>query len=64
MDKALAAKINADVRKVMAQADTQDRLTKLGMVVRTNSPDEFARLVDEQLAVWGENIKAAGIKAE
>lgn len=64
MDKALVAKINSDVRKVMAEPDTQDRLTKLGMVVRTNSPDEFARLVAEQLAIWGESIKAAGIKAE
>lgn len=64
MDKALVAKINTDVRKVMAEPSVQDRLTKLGMVVRTNAPDEFTKLVDEQLVIWGEKIRAAGIKAE
>lgn len=60
----LVSKINQDIRKVMGTAKVQERLTALGMEIKTNSPEEFTKLIVEQKAIWGAKIKEAGIKPE
>jgi tripartite-type tricarboxylate transporter receptor subunit TctC len=60
----LVTRINQDIRKVMSTTKVQERLTALGMEVKTNSPEDFVKLIVEQKAIWGEKIKEAGIKPE
>jgi tripartite-type tricarboxylate transporter receptor subunit TctC len=64
MNIAIRDKINAGLKKVLSIDSVRQNLTKLGMQIVANSPDEFARYIASEYARWGEVVKAAGIKAE
>jgi len=48
----------------MASRDMQDKMTALGADAVTNSPQEFATLVREEIAKWGKVLRAAGVRPE
>ena len=63
--KALVDKLNAEMQIVMADAEVQDGLKKLGFETwPSKTPEEFAKYVADQLAHWGSLIKQAGIRPE
>ena len=41
-----------------------DRLTKDGAEVVASSPEQFKKVISEEVAQWAKVIKAAGIKAD
>lgn len=60
----IIAKINRDVNAVLRQPDVRERLTALGMEVRTQTPQEFAELLRGEIQKWKEVARFANIKAE
>jgi tripartite-type tricarboxylate transporter receptor subunit TctC len=62
--KAIVDKMAADIKRLMAQAETKSRVTELGFDIVTSTPEEFAAQVKVEVEKWGRVIKAAGIKAE
>ena len=60
----IIAKVNRDVNAVLRQPDTKERLTGLGMEVRTQTPAEFAELLRGEIQKWKEVARFANIKAE
>jgi tripartite-type tricarboxylate transporter receptor subunit TctC len=58
--KNLVAKINADIAAILADADMKDRLDKLGAEPAPLSPEEFAKYVREEVALWAKVVKASG----
>jgi tripartite-type tricarboxylate transporter receptor subunit TctC len=62
--RAIISKMNAEVRKVLAEADMATRLASQGAVPRAGTPEEFARFLDEDRARLQKIIRAAGVKAE
>ena len=60
----IIAKINRDVNAVLRQPDVRERLTALGMEVRTQTPPEFAELLRGEIQKWKEVARFANIKAE
>lgn len=62
--KAIVNKIAADIKRLMAQAETKQRVTELGFDVVGSTPDEFAAQVKVEIAKWAKVIKAAGLKAD
>jgi tripartite-type tricarboxylate transporter receptor subunit TctC len=62
--KALIAKLNAEVRKAIANPDVREKLVAQGFVVVGSSPEELGATTKEQLARYAKLMKAAGIKAE
>ena len=65
MPKAAVDKINADLQAVLADAEVQEALKKLGFEVwPSKTPEEFSRYVSDQLAHWGSLIRQAGMKPE
>jgi tripartite-type tricarboxylate transporter receptor subunit TctC len=42
----------------------QGRFASLGARLVGNTPEEFARLIEEERRRWGEVIKSAGIKLQ
>jgi tripartite-type tricarboxylate transporter receptor subunit TctC len=56
------AKVHEEVVKIAAQADMRERLAQLGLEVAVNSPDEFAAVINADIAKWAKFIKDANIK--
>jgi len=57
-------KINADVRKALADPAVQERLVKGGNETMDMSPQEFGRMVRSQIADYTRVLKAAGVKPQ
>jgi len=60
----LAARIQRDAARVLTQTDTRDRLTKLGVDLVLNTPEEFRTYLQSEIARYTKIVKAAGLKAE
>jgi tripartite-type tricarboxylate transporter receptor subunit TctC len=61
---AIVAKINADVRKALADPDVRTKLAALGNETMDMSPEQFAKFVRDEMATYAAVIKAAGIKPQ
>jgi tripartite-type tricarboxylate transporter receptor subunit TctC len=65
LPRPIVDKLNAEVLAVLAEKDVQERLANVGFETwPSKSPDEFAKYVGDQLALWTRLIKEAGIKPE
>jgi len=64
MPPALAAKINADLAKVLAQPDVQEKLAGLGAIVVAKGPNDFAVFLAEEIRKWDGVAKKANIRIE
>jgi tripartite-type tricarboxylate transporter receptor subunit TctC len=60
----LKQKIHGEIVRALNAPDVRDKLAALGADVVANSPEEFARFVQAEIAKWAVVTKAAGIKAE
>ena len=58
----IIAKVHEEIVKIAAQTDMRERLAQLGLEVAVNSPDEFAAVIDADIAKWAKVIKDANIK--
>jgi tripartite-type tricarboxylate transporter receptor subunit TctC len=61
---AIVAKINADVRRALADAGVKDRLANLGNDPMDMSTQEFARFVRSEIDDYQRVVRAAGIKPQ
>ena len=57
-------RINAELRKVLAQAEVKDRLAVLGAEIVASTPQEYGAFIKSEIAKWGKLVREAGIKAE
>ncbi len=64
MEPALVAKINADVRKALADTQTKARLFTSGNEVMDLSPKDFSKLVREETEANKKILAAAGVKPQ
>lgn len=62
--KVIVNKIAADIKRLMAQAETKQRVQELGFDIVASTPEEFAAQVKSEIEKWGKVIKASGLKAE
>ena len=62
--KAIIAKLNADIVKVLGMADTRQKLDDQGFEASPNTPEQFTAFIAAELSKWASVIKAAGIQAE
>ena len=61
--RAVIARLNAEVRKVLEQSGVKARLSELGADVAPSTPEALAALITSETAKWAEVVKASGIKA-
>ena len=64
MPKDVVAKIRADFKAVLEDADTQQRFAAIAVYPKWLTPDEGTAQIKRDLAKWGEVIKAANITAQ
>jgi tripartite-type tricarboxylate transporter receptor subunit TctC len=60
----LIARYNETLRQILNTEAVKEKLATLGLAVATSTPEELAAIIKDGLAVRGELIKAANIKAE
>ena len=59
----VVAKVHAEMKKIVATKDYQQRFEAIGMIVdRDRSPDEINAYIRSEIAKWAKVIKDAGIK--
>jgi tripartite-type tricarboxylate transporter receptor subunit TctC len=61
---AIVARLNAEVRAVLALPELQGRLADLGAAAAPGSPEDFGRLIEAQRAQWADAVRAAGVRVE
>jgi len=61
--KEIVAKLYAEIAKVVAQADTRERLLVMGLDPVGMPPDEFTAYLKTETIKWGNLVRAAGIRA-
>jgi len=62
--KPIIARLNAEIRKALADPGVRERLVAQGFTLRGSSPEELGTATRAQLAKYQRVMKAAGIKAE
>ena len=64
MSPALVNKINADVRKALADTQTKARLFTTGNEIMDMSPQQFSKLVSDEIEANRKILAAAGVKPQ
>ena len=59
----VVARVNADIIRLLADADVKERLLTLGAEALPMSPDEFGRHVNAEIAKWAKAVADSGVKA-
>ena len=62
--KAVVTQLNAAMRKVMDTATVRDRFLGLGAEPGSSSPEEFTKLIADELYKWRDLARKAGLKFE
>jgi tripartite-type tricarboxylate transporter receptor subunit TctC len=62
--KPVVAKLNAAVRKVMDTTAVRDKFLGLGAEPGSSSPEEFRKLIADELGKWRDLAQRAGLKFE
>jgi tripartite-type tricarboxylate transporter receptor subunit TctC len=58
------ARLNTEIRKVLAMPEIVQKIEAQGGEVRAGSPEEFAAWMKTNIASWGAVVREAGIKLE
>ena len=64
LPKNVVAKFNADLNKVLKDADLQKKLGDQGADVAGSTPDQFAKLIRDDITRWGKIVKESGAKVD
>jgi len=57
-------KLNAEIRRILAQPDVVERLMAAGVEIQTSTPKEWGDFVKSEVEKWQKVTKEAGIKVE
>ena len=60
----IVARLNSEIRKVMAEPEMKAQLVKAGIEPLTSTPDEFAATIKSDMAKWGKVVKASGARVD
>jgi tripartite-type tricarboxylate transporter receptor subunit TctC len=61
---AIISRLNAECRKILAMPDVREALKREGLEPSGSTPEEFARHITAEKALWAKVIRDAGIKPE
>ena len=62
--KAIVTMLNAEIARIFASAEMKEKLAAMGADPGGNSPQDFDRLIHEEILKWAEVINTAKVKAE
>lgn len=53
--------LNAEIRRIITEPATREKLRNLGIIVVDSSREEFTKLINEDITRWGEIISTIGL---
>jgi tripartite-type tricarboxylate transporter receptor subunit TctC len=56
-------RVHAELNRILATPDVQDRLAQLGMAIRASTPEEFSRFIASEMEFWGKVVRDRKISA-
>ena len=62
--KPVVAKLNRDIGRILQMPDVAERLTTAGLEPSPSTPEQFGRLVKDEVNLWAKVIKEAKISIE
>ena len=62
--KDVVARLNREIVKLMNLPDVREKFAQQSVDPATGTPEEFARLIRDEVARWSKVIRSAGIKVE
>lgn len=60
----IVTRINTDINRITAQADTLTRIDAMGAQPKTGTPEEFSALIRSETVRWAKVVADAGLKAQ
>ena len=60
----IVARINSEIRRILAAEEVKAKLVPQGMDLATGSPAELAKIIRDDHAHWGKVLREAGVRAE
>jgi tripartite-type tricarboxylate transporter receptor subunit TctC len=60
----VVAKLSTEIAGIIARPDVRDRFTQLGIDPVGNTPAEFTRFLQDEVAKWAKVIKDANVKID
>jgi len=60
----VVARLNSEIRKVMAEPEMKAQLLKAGIDPMTSTPDEFTATIKADTAKWSKVVKASGARVD
>jgi tripartite-type tricarboxylate transporter receptor subunit TctC len=60
----IISRLNQEIVGVLQRTDVKEKFVNFGIEAAGNSPEEFATIVNSEIATWSKVIKDAGIRAE
>jgi tripartite-type tricarboxylate transporter receptor subunit TctC len=64
LPKALVARLNEDITAILGMPDMKERLGKLGAEPGAQSPEDFGRFVQTEIAKWARVVRESGATAD
>jgi tripartite-type tricarboxylate transporter receptor subunit TctC len=64
LPKDMVAKLNADINKALKDADLQKKLGDQGADVAGSTPEQFSKLIRDDITRWGKIVKDSGAKVD
>jgi tripartite-type tricarboxylate transporter receptor subunit TctC len=64
MPREIAAKLQAEVARILKIREIRDKLIQQGADPVGSTPDEFAAYIRAETAKWAKVVKASGAKAD
>jgi len=64
LPKDVVAKLNADINKALKDGDLKKKLADQGADVAGSTPEQFARLIRDDIGRWGRIVKESGAKVD
>jgi len=62
--KAIVARLNAEMNKVLVAPAVADKLPELGLIVAGGTPEQFAAHIKKETARWADVVKRSGAKVD
>jgi tripartite-type tricarboxylate transporter receptor subunit TctC len=62
--RAIVDKVNAAVSRALELPDVKQRMADVGFEIVGGSPDDFAKLIREEIPKWNRTVKEAAIRGE
>jgi tripartite-type tricarboxylate transporter receptor subunit TctC len=61
---AMAVRLNAEMRKILAMPEIANKIVELGGEVRTDTPELFGAWIAQAIADWGAVVKAENLQSD